>query len=254
MEKRDRTREFAVSIEYWTREENDFLGLEEFSTEINKSADLSIQRSISYDLGGGLFEFIVNVASDLSLHDLIKSYLEDGIKFALGLLARDFIQASKRLFASNSDHRPDVAEVRIKLRDFQIVVYSTYERSVEDALEETLEKLFSHLTKMRLIESLPIKSIHIPIFWHNENVEATTLGGYNSFEIPAYRTRLTIDETMRSFSKEQYFDLWGIRTRDVDVVYSVKTATPIFSKFYLEEEYWKLQSHAFDTARLLKTS
>jgi hypothetical protein len=243
-----------VSIKYWTLAEEDFTGLAEFKAEIESAADLNVEREISDALGGGLFEFIVNVASDLSLHEIVKSYLEDAVKFGIGVFAREFVLAAKNLFDLNKKHRPEISEFRVTFKDFQITVYSTYERSLETVLEEVLAELFSQLARFDQAKDLLIESIHIPVFWHVENADPVEgFGDYHSFEIPAYRVRLTIDETIRDFKREQYFDLWGFRLRDLDVVYNVKTATLVFSKFYLEDEYWTLQSKALEAAKLLKT-
>jgi len=192
-----------VSIDYWMDPEGiDFQDLDDFSTNLQIDYLTHFNQQKTDALGGGLYEFEVKVVNDLTLDQLLKSYLEDGVKIVISLYLRPFIKTIKSLFEKNENLEPDLKQINLKFNDCDIYVYSLYRGSLIENFESVASSIIEHHDQISKLINKKIKSLYIPIFKiEKENGKSE------------FRAKLDVDETIEEFHSIDYFKLWGIRTK-----------------------------------------
>lgn len=229
----------SIKIEYWTFPEGqDFDGIEEFVNEIDKDYFLTVSKKRTDALGGGLYDLIIEISEDLSLIELAKSYIEDGVKFYIGYHAKEIFKTIRKLFEKNKDLNPSVEQFSIKFKDCKVILYEVYENAIEESFESVITELIKVASEHKKTFKRA-KEIHIPIFKHKD-----------SYNICKYRVKLNVDENMTEFKKSDYLNFWGIKTKKKEFVYNVENGKLKNIKFYTQESYDKLFDWAFENGKI----
>ena len=107
-----------IEIKYWTLPDGkDFDGIEDFIGEIDRDYYLEVTKKRTDALGGGLYDLIIEISEDLTLFELAKSYMEDGVKFYVGYNIKKIYESIKKLFDKNQDFHPSVEQIKIRFKD-----------------------------------------------------------------------------------------------------------------------------------------
>ncbi len=216
----------SIKIEYWTLPEgDDFDGIENFVKEIDKDYFLTVSKKRTDALGGGLYDLVIEISEDLSLMELTKSYIQDGVKLYIGYQAKEIYKVIKKLFEKNEDLHPTVEQISVKFKDCKVIFYEVYENGIEENFEEVITKLIQVASEQKIILK-KAKEIHIPIFNHKD-----------SNNICKYRVKLNVDENISEFKKVDYLNLWGIKTKKKEFVYNVPKGKLKKKKFCTQESY-----------------
>lgn len=217
-----------IRLSYWIYPEgDDFEEMESFKKELSAEYEIEIKSERTDALGGGLYEFVMEIISDINFADFAKDYVEDGIKIAVGYFWKPIFKKIKELFKKNEKYKPDIEVAKFIFKDLEIIIYPLYQKSIDQVIDEVIEMISKHLVSIKNQASTQIKSIHVPIFNYVDN-----------YEVCAYRVKLNVDENIPSFNKADYFKFWGIRCLDkTDFIYDVKNRTAIKTKFYTQTEY-----------------
>ena len=216
-----------IKLSYWTYPEgDDFDDIEAFKADLSKEFETEITSQPTDAMGGGLYEFVVEIINNIDFADIAKDYLEDGVKVGLGYFWKPIFKRIKELFKKNKQYSPDIEVAKFVFRDIEIIIYPLYPDSIDEVIDETIQTLSRHYSKIKS-ETTSIKSIHIPIF-----------NQVDTYEICAYRVRINVDENIASFKKNDYFNLWGIKCdKDTDFIYNVKDRSILKTRFYTQNEY-----------------
>jgi hypothetical protein len=229
----------SIKVEYWTFPEGqDFDGIEDFFDEIDKDYFLTISKKRTEGLGGGLYDLIIEISEDLSLMEISKSYVQDGIKLYIGYHAKDIYRTIKKLFEKNKDLNPSVEQISVKYRDCKVIIYEVYKNGIEENFEAVISELIQAASENKKIFK-KAKEIHIPMFKHKD-----------SYNICKYRVKLNVDENITEFDKKDYLNFWGIKTKKKKFVYNVLKSNIKKKKFYTQESYDKLFNWAYKNGKL----
>lgn len=218
-----------IKIKYWTFPDGtDLKGIEKFIDEIDSDYFLTVTKKRTDALGGGLYDLIIEICEDLSLIELAKSYVQDGVKLYIGYHAKTIYNSVKKLFENNKELRPSIEKISIKYKDCKIVFYEIYENGIEDNFEKVIYQLFdfAHSNKKSFKK---IKKIHVPIFKHNDE-----------YDLCEFRVKLNVDENITEFKSEDYTSFWGVQTKNKKYVYEVENKNKINEEFYTQNRYDKL--------------
>lgn len=228
-----------IKLSYWTYPEGeDFDDIEAFKADLSKEFETEITSQPTDAMGGGLYEFVVEIINNVDFAEIAKDYLEDGVKVGLGYFWKPIFKRIKELFKKNKQYRPDIEVAKFVFRDIEVIIYPLYPDSIDEVIDDTIQTLSRHYSKIKT-ETVSIKSIHIPIFNH-----------VDTHEVCAYRVRLNVDENIESFKREDYFNLWGIRSdKNTDFIYNVKYRSFLKTKFYTQQEYDILIDKKFEVER-----
>ncbi|HET8859410.1 hypothetical protein [Marivirga sp.] len=229
----------SIKIEYWTFPEGqDFHGIEEFVDEIDKDYFLTISKKRTDALGGGLYHLIIEIQEDLSLVELAKSYVEDGIKLYIGYQAKDIYKTIKKLFDKNKNLKPSVEQISVKFKDCNVIFYEIYENAIEENFESVITELIKAASEHKKIFK-KAKEVHIPIFNQKD-----------IYNICDYRVKLNVDENMTDFRKADFLKLWGIKFKKKHIVYNVQKNKMKKKKFYTQSSYNKLFDREFKNGKI----
>jgi hypothetical protein len=225
-----------IKLSYWTYPEgDDFDDIDVFKFDLSKEFDTEITSQPTDALGGGLYEFVVEIISNVDFADIAKDYLEDGVNVGLGYFWKPIFKRIKELFKKNKKYCPDIEVAKFVFRDIEVIIYPLYPDSIDEVIDETIQTLSRHFSKIKT-ETASIKSIHIPIF-----------NQVDTYEVCAYRVRLNVDENIASFKREDYFNFWGIKgDKDHDFIYNIKDRSILKTKFYTQQEYDLLLEKKFE--------
>jgi hypothetical protein len=221
-----------IKISYWTYPGGeDFVSLDKFKKELDSEVELEIASQETDALGGGLYEFILEVYSKFHLADFVKDYTEDIIKGSVGVaggfLGKHVIKSIKKLFSKNKKLTPGFELIKLIYRDVTVFLYPLYPDSLIDVTNDIIKVLAEHYSKIVKAVDSPVTEIHIPIF-----------NKIDSYGICDYRVRLNVDENIENFSKEDYFKIWGIKcVSKHNFVYKLEENKADKIKFYTQEEY-----------------
>lgn len=219
-----------IKIAYWTLPDGtDFKGIEHFVDEVDSDYFLTVSKKRTDTLGGGLYEFIIEISEDLSVIELAKGYIEDGIKCYVGYHAKTIYNSLKTLFAKNQDLIPRVERISIKFKDCKIIFYEVYENGIEENFEEVMKYLFKFASANEK-KIKKIKEIHIPIFKYRD-----------CYDLCDYRVKLNLDENIKHFTNKDYKTFWGVKFKNKKRIYDLKNKKLIKDKFYTQKEYDKLK-------------
>lgn len=229
----------SIKIEYWTFPEGqDFEGIEEFVYEIDKDYFLTVSKKRTDALGGGLYELIIEISEDLSLIELAKSYLEDGIKLYIGYQAKEIFKTIKKLFKKNKALNPSVEQIVVKFKDCKVIFYEVYKNGIEENFEIVILELIKVASENKKLFK-KAKRVHVPIFNHKD-----------SYNICDYRVKLNVDENITNFQKDDYLNFWGIKTKKKHLVYNVTKKKLTSKKFYTQNTYDKLFNWAYENGKI----
>lgn len=218
-----------IKINYWTLPDGtDFKGIESFVDEVDSDYFLTVSKKRTDALGGGLYEFIIEISEDLSIRELSKGYIEDGIKLYVGYHAKAIYNSLKTLFAKNPDLRPTVEKISIKFKDCKIIFYEVYKNGINENFEDVIKLLFEFASSNKK-KIKKIKEIHIPIFNYRD-----------CNDLCNYRVKLNVDENIESFTNKDYTAFWGVQFKNKKKVYDLKNQKLIKEIFYTQKEYDKL--------------
>lgn len=217
-----------IKLSYWTYPEGeDFDDIVAFKNDLSNDYDTEITSERTDALGGGLYEFVLEIIAKVDFSDIAKDYLEDGVKVGIGYFWKPVFNQIKELFKKNKKYTPDIEVAKFIFNDIEIIIYPLYQDSIEEIIDEVIMTISRHFLKIKNETKLPIKSIHIPIFNH-----------VDSYEVCAYRVRLNVDENISSFNKKDYFKLWGIKcSSETDFIYDLNNQSVLKTKFYTQGEY-----------------
>ena len=217
-----------VKLSYLTySQEHDFEDISKFTENLSIDYDLEIKNEKTDALGGGLYEFVLEIISNVDFSEIAKDYIEDGVKVGIGYFWKPIFKRIKELFQKNPKYNPDIAVAKFIFNDIEIIIYPLYQNSIEEVIDEVIQKISQHFIKIKNQTKLPLRSIHIPIFNH-----------VDIYELCAYRVKLDVDENISSFSKNDYFKLWGIRCGSkTDFIYDLSNQSTLKTRFYTQEEY-----------------
>ncbi len=226
-----------IKLSYWRYPEgDDFENIEAFKANLSKEFDTEITSQPTDAMGGGLYEFVIEIINNVHFADIAKDYFEDGVKVGLGYLWKPIFKRIRELFSKNKQYIPDIEVAKFVFRDIEIIIYPLYPDSIDEVVDETVQTLLRHYAKIKT-DTTSIKSIHVPIF-----------NKIDTYEVCAYRVRLNVDENIDSFKKADYFGLWGIRCdNDTDYIYNVKNRVMIKTRFYTQQEYDILLNRKFES-------
>jgi hypothetical protein len=218
-----------VEIKYWTYPDGkDFNGIEDFIGEIDRDYYLEVTKKRTDALGGGLYDLIIEISEDLTLLELAKSYMEDGVKLYVGYNIKRIYESVKKLFEKNPEVHPSVEQIKIKFKDCTIFFYEVYQNGIEEAFDEFVQILiYLALNKKKKFKK--IKEIHTPIYNHPD-----------SNNLCDYRVKLEYDEIITEFKKDDYLKFWGIKFKKRKMVYDVENGKFLKEKFYTQKAYDKL--------------
>lgn len=218
-----------IKIEYWTYPEgNDFAEIDNFVNNINQDYFLEIDKKRTDASGGGLYELVIEISENLSIVDLVASYIEDGIKLYIGYNIKEFYSNLKILFSKNKSLKPSVEQITINFKDCKVIFYETYENAIEENFESVINELIEFAAKKKHLFK-KITKVYVPIFKYNDI--------YNLCE---YRVKLNVDENINEFHKKDFLNFWGIKRRNRDRVYDVQKKNVKKKTFHTQKSYNKL--------------
>ncbi len=217
-----------VKLSYWTYPEgHDFEEIDIFQKELSSEYEIEIKSERTDALGGGLYEFAMEIINNINFTDFAKDYIEEGIKMGVGYFWKPIFEKIKELFKKNEKYNPDIEVAKFIFKDLEIIIYPLYEESIDEVIDNLIKMISLHLISIKKETNSKINSIHVPIFNY-----------VDYYEVCAYRVKLNYDENIPSFTKEDYFKLWGIRCDDkTDFIYDLSDRKALKTKFYTQEEY-----------------
>lgn len=228
----------AINIDYWAVQErnNDLIqlaGLAEFQDDLSHYY-VSRVHGRPGDLGGGLYEFAIQVIANISLHDVVK-LIADGIAFDLiksgtkSFVLRPFLAAYEKLKSRNADRDLDIHEIRFMFNDAEVVITKITDNSIYESLDEVFKVLAKDFDHLRNGEGEYPYSIQIPVFEDPEK------------RLCHFRVLLDVDETISIVTNADYLGYWGIHYdfERKSRVFDVKRTLLIDSDFLTTDRYWQ---------------
>jgi hypothetical protein len=228
----------AIIIDYWAVQEgkNNILqlaGIKEFQDSLSQSY-VSHVHGRPGDLGGGLYEFAIQVIANVSLQDVMR-LIADGIAFDLlklgakSFVLRPFLAAYKKLKAMNTVREVDIHEIKFLFNDAEVVISKICDDSIYKNLGQIFQVLAENFEHLRGRNGECPYSIQIPVFEDPEK------------RLCRFRVLLDVDETISNVTSANYFDYWGVEY-DFDRtlrVFDVKRKLLIDSDYLTLDRYWQ---------------
>jgi len=219
-----------VNISYWTYPEgDDFDGIELFTRDLLDEYKSEIRSERTDALGGGLYELVVEIVCNFNFADIAGDLIKDGVVGGIAYFWKPIFKKIKDLFQKNKKLHPDIEVAKFIFNDIEIVIYPIYSNSVDEIIDEVIKTLTLYFPVIESRTKAQIKAIHIPIFNHVDN-----------YKLCAYRVKLNVDENIESFSRDDYFKLWGVRCNESDFIYDLQGQSLLKAKFYTQNEYDEL--------------
>lgn len=231
-------RTLAVKVDYWAIQEGEnsllqLAGITEFQNELEQSY-ISRVHGRPGDLGGGLYEFAVQLISNISVHDVVK-LIADGIAFDLlkagtkSFVLRPFLVAYERLKARNADRHVDIHEIQLMFNDAEVVISKICSDSIYESLGQIFQTLAEDFDCLRGRNGEYPYSIQIPVFEDPEK------------RFCRFRVLLDADETISPVTRANYFDYWGLQYdfEGTSRVFDVKRRLLIDSDYLTLDRYWQ---------------
>ena len=214
------------------------VGLEVFQKEIDGEY-ISVLHKHIIGRGGGVYDFTVELLSNIHLSDVAK-LIADGVAFDLlksstkSFVLRPFLIAFRKLRAQKqleTDEKVDIGKLKIIFQDAIVLIEKIDEASPIDLLESLLTALSKNYEKFMLPTGGMPYEIHIPVF----EDPATD-------RIIRFREQLCVDETIFEFKTSDYFKFWGLRYSTTPYlesrIYDLDCGLLIDEHFYTDREYW----------------
>ena len=226
-----------IKISYWKDPNGeDFTEIDEFRNALSTDfVEINAETADGY--GSGFYELAIEVINDVNLKDFLVNTVYNTIDYGLGLVTLPILKAAKKLFSKNSKLDPGIEYIKVVFKDVDLHFYSIYNGSIEKNMNDIIKSLETHYLQLQNLTQ--VKSIHIPIFDH-----------VDTYKICRYRVKLDVDENIHNFSKNDYFNFWGIRdVNQESFVYKLDMKRVVRSKFYTQEEYNLLLEEEFKKQR-----
>jgi hypothetical protein len=231
------SQDLALNIDYWAVQEEKGLlqlaGIADFQEELSHEY-VSRVHGRPGDLGGGLYEFAIQVIANISLEDVVK-LIGEGIAFdvlksgAKSFVLRPFLAAYEKLKARNTEREIDINEIRFLFQDAEVIITKICKSSIYDSLGEIFKILAQEYECLRNGEGEYPYTIQIPVFEDPEK------------RLCRFRVLLDVDETIKEVSSADYFGYWGINYdfERVSRILDVKKKLLIDSDFLTLDRYWQ---------------
>ena len=247
------TNNVALNIEYWACQEGDNallepVGMPEFIEDLEQNYVARVHGRPA-DLGGGFYEFAVQVIASISINDVVK-LISDGVAFDLlklgakSFIFRPLLEAFRKLKSGAKDTAVDIHEIRFIFKDAEIIVSRIPGTTVYECLEGIFKTLVVNYSTLKANGNEPPYEIHVPVFEDP------------SGEVCRFRQLLDVDETIQDADQASYFKLWGVRydfARAVRV-YDLPRRILIDSTYLTVDEYWKAWDETRKASRNLGPS
>jgi hypothetical protein len=230
--------DLAISVDYWAIQEGEsdlwqLAGIEEFQSDLGQEY-VSRVHGRPGDLGGGLYEFAIQVIADISIQDVVK-LIAGGIAFDLlksgtkSFVLRPFLTAYQKLRARNTEREVDIHEIRFMFSDAEVVVSKICVNSIYESLGAIFQVLARDFDCLRSGGGEVPYTIQIPVFEDPEK------------RLCRFRVLLDVDETIEGVSSASYLGYWGIRYdfERASRVFDLKRKLLIDSDFLTVDRYWE---------------
>lgn len=230
--------DLAINIDYWAVQEGkrdlwQLAGIAEFQNNLSQEY-VSRVHGRPGDLGGGLYEFAIQVIANISIQDVVK-LIADGIAFDLlksgtkSFVLRPFLAAYETLKARNADREVDIDEIRFMFNDAEVIITKLYANSIYDSLGAVFQTLTQNFAYLRNGAGEYPYTIQIPVFEDPEK------------KLCRFRVLLDVDETIEGVTSADYLGYWGIYYdfERTSRVFDVKRKLLIDSDFLTLDRYWQ---------------
>lgn len=228
----------AINIDYWAvqKDENDLLqlaGITDFQDDLSQNY-VSRVHGRPGGLGGGLYEFAIQVIANISVHDVVK-LIADGIAFDLlkagtkSFVLRPFLAAYGKLKARNADRGVDIHEIKFMFNDAEVVISKICDDSIYESLGQIFQTLAQNFEHLRGRKGEYPYSIQIPVFEDPEK------------RLCRFRVLLDVDETIQKVTSANYLEYWGVQYdfERTSRVFDVKRTLLIDSDYLTLDRYWQ---------------
>lgn len=230
--------DLAINIDYWAVQERkrdlwQLAGIAEFQNNISQEY-ISRVHGRPGDLGGGLYEFAIQVIANISIQDVVK-LIADGIAFDLlksgtkSFVLRPFLAAYEKLKARNADREVDIDEIKFMFNDAEVIITKLSANSIYDSLGAVFQTLTQNFACLRNGEGEYPYTIQIPVFEDPDK------------KLCRFRVLLDVDETIEGVTSADYLGYWGIYYdfERTSRVFDVKRKLLIDSDFLTLDRYWQ---------------
>jgi hypothetical protein len=229
----------SVKITYWAYPDGpasmiDLNDIEEFRKELEDNYVVAVHGRRSDSCGGGLYELIIELISNISMAD-VASWLIGGVAFdvlkrgANSLVIQPLLSAYQKLKEKNKENRVKIGELRIILRDSNLIIYNICEDGIFDNLKGILEAVAKHYSKTVLRSGEKPFEIHVPV-----------LEDTSDDRLIRFRVLLDVDETIVPVVPGSYYNYWGLwfdlscQSR----VFDVSADLLLDEEFFTKDRYW----------------
>jgi hypothetical protein len=228
----------SIKIEYWTLpngsptgEEPE--GIEEFRNDLQEDY-VSLVRGHSGACGGGLYEFLINITTNITLRDVANIIL-GGIAYDIvksgtrSFVLRPLISAFNKLKSRNIERNIQIDELRFFFQDADVVIKRISEQQIFENLGQIFKALAENFEYLMGQTGEQPYIIHIPVFEDPDQ------------RFCRFRSLLDFDETIKGVTEGDYLRFWGVRynLEGQDRVFDVKRHLLIDTNYLTQEEYWE---------------
>jgi len=230
--------DLSINIDYWAVQEGkrdlrQLAGIAEFQNNLSQEY-VSRVHGRPGDLGGGLYEFAIQVIANISIQDVVK-LIADGIAFDLlksgtkSFVLRPFLAAYEKLKAQNADREVDIDEIRFMFNDAEVIITKLSANSIYDSLGDVFQTLTQNFACLRNSDGEYPYTIQIPVFEDPER------------KLCRFRVLLDVDETIEGVTGADYLGYWGLYYdfEGTFRVFDVKRKLLIDSDFLTLDRYWQ---------------
>ena len=240
----------AVRIDYWTLPDGSPMGIEpegidEFRRDL-QDVYVSLVRGQSGSCGGGLYDLVVHITSNILLRDIVNLIL-GGIAYDLiksgtqSFVLRPLIEAIEKLKSRNKTRSIEVDELKFSFQEADIIIDKIGTKPLFDDLELIFKALAENFEFMKGQTGEFPYAIHIPVF-EDPNPRFSR-----------FRALLDVDETITGVTTDSYLQFWGVRynLEGRIRVFDVHRRLLIDTAYMTQEEYWKVWEQEWAKERAL---
>lgn len=236
------SQDLAINIDYWAVQEGksdlwQLAGIAEFQKDLSREY-VSRVHGRPGDLGGGLYEFAIQVIANISIQDVVK-LIADGVAFDLlksgakSFVLRPFLAAYEQLKARNTERGVDIREIRFMFNDAEVVVSKICDNSIYQSLGAIFHILARDFDCLRNGNGEYPYTIQVPVFEDPGK------------KLCRFRVLLDVDETIEGVSSANYLEYWGIYYdfERASRIFDVKRKLLVDSDFLTIDRYWQEWEH-----------
>ena len=227
----------AIKIDYWTLPDGSPTGeepegIDEFRSDLQNEY-FSFVRGQSGACGGGLYEFVIQITTPITVGD-VANFILSGVAYDLvksgtqSFILRPLILAFEKLKSRNQKHDIDIGELRFSFQDIDIIVNKIGSRPIFDDLGGIFKTLAENLESIKGQTGESPYVIHIPVFEDPDT------------HICRFRSLLDVDETIQGVTSDSYLKYWGVRynLEGQIRVFDVQRHLLIDVRYMTQDEYW----------------